>query len=159
MPPVGWGTSNYRTWEERVAAWRARPAKERLACIDRRQVQDPTMPEAASMSGCTIRWSNGHGVWPSHGYYDHHCFKRGYWVRTDPYGSPNYIGETIDDVTSYLENRLFSKLTELKSAQEWARTTHNNAIKSIERFEHEVLGPKVLDLLSELRPTAVVEPS
>lgn len=159
MPPKTWGTT--KTWAARVAEWKARPAKERLANTSPRQRFDPHMPVVLKIPSIgEIRWSNGHGEWSrSYGYSSAKCHRMGYWIKQDTsYLTPKFIGDDIEQVKAFIESTIATKVSNLFSKRE-------EATSRLKEFERS-LGDQVLDLIiadgeSDWmgRPTAVVEPS
>ena len=149
MPPIDWGNARFGMWKSRVAAWRARPAKERLGCKAPRQRADPNMPIVVNGSVVSLRWSNGAGVW-SYGTTNYCCSKRGYWAKQNYYEAPVPVGDTVEDVVEFFDKVVAAQIALHTRLIESLPIKYQGIIKSVEDFEHFVLGPQVLDTLADL---------
>lgn len=109
-PPVDWGDT--LDWEERVRRWRSSPAKERRSYPGERQMYDPAMPVVATILEIgEVRWSSGHGRWSPTNFQKRigrrsATLHRGYWLLGPHDSDPRFIGETLDEAHSTIENIL-----------------------------------------------------
>ncbi|MGD9725622.1 MAG: hypothetical protein AB7V39_04405 [Nitrospiraceae bacterium] len=153
MPPIGWGTQ-CQDWGERILLWRSRPAKERRGCPLTRQKIDPTMPLVVHGNFGVIRWSGGAGFWPN--WAKTPCHRRGYWIQSPAAfgnGAYRYIGETMEDVQKYVDEYIHRAETQAAHLVETARASGATVMSRVVMFESENLAPRILDLLSEIKPS------